>query len=348
MLDAITVELVVYSGASPAWSQSVVMAARYSGTVLASLLSVGLLAGGVAPRVVVGASAVLPLLVLSLAWTLPAPRKARAAAAASSQQHQQQQLEHRDPEQGACRAIGSKLWHAARTLGRIVVWGQAPISVPLWPILLCVFVIRAAPTTLALFGDFLLESPSILLTNTQFSILSVVQSAGSLAGSALYVRYLAPRSSLWRIVVATGAVAALAGLTRLVLATGAATAWVGQPSVAWVVYIDGLLVGTLRSLAYLPLVVLAAGMAVPGVEAVVFAGVASLADVASSVSDAIAAAVTAATGVTAANWSNLWVVIIICAAAQLLALLAVLPVRKRVDAIAAVMPRAQQAVPAVI
>ena len=64
--------------------------------------------------------------------------------------------------------------------------------------------------------------------------------------------------------------------------------------------------------------------------------------------EADAAAVTAATGVTAANWSNLWVVIIICAAAQLLALLAVLPVRKRVDAIAAVMPRAQQAMPAVI
>lgn len=83
---------------------------------------------------------------------------------------------------------------------------------------------------------------------------------------------------------------------------------------------DRTLLAALHELGHMPLLVMAARMCPPGVEATMFATLMSVSNLAQFVSEVSSAALTSAMAVTAADMSRLWLLVAVCSATQLVPL----------------------------
>ena len=337
--------------------QAQCLQARYGGTVFATVASVGLMAAGVSPRLLVGLTGVLPLVTVVLAITAlperrvtggiplcsgkqrtatPTPTPAAAAAPAylpphgdaSSVEPPAAAVETETNVAAASQPPVMTQPSLLKLVKRLLVAIFVGAPTPLWPLLLFVFMINSMPSTVAVLPSFYLEVAHI--KSWQFSLVDAVQAAGSALGCAFYGRYLS-RAPLWRVLVLTSIVACLGGCSQLVISFKLYEA-LGVPAVVFAA-LDSVVVGATGAAAYLPVVVLATASAPVGLEATAFAAVLSVTDLAGSSSDYLSAALTSYLGLSRDNWAPLSTMIVVCNIGRLVPLVLFFPLRHRVSAL---------------
>lgn len=303
--------------------------ARYLGTMLATAGSVGALAAGASPRALVTCTAALPLVTAILA--VVAIRERRVSNSCGRCVTQRPFASSETVPGGVSGAAGSAALVAPhpsvctllRRLCRAAFIGD---PLPLWPLLLFVFVLKAVPSTTAVLPSFYLDV--IGMKNWEYSLIDAVQAAGSALGCALYARYLS-RAPLWRVLCATTVVAALSGCTQLLLSQGTYKA-MHVPGVV-LAGVDGVVVGATGAVAFLPVVVLASAAAPVGLEATAFAAMLSVTDLAGSASDYLSSLLAGALGVSRGHWTSLGWMILVCNALRVAPVLLCWPLRRKVN-----------------
>jgi hypothetical protein len=147
---------------------------------------------------------------------------------------------------------------------------------------------------------------------------NLVDGVAQLAGIALYNARLkhVPLTTVFTWVVLLGAAASS---TQLLLVTRANAA-LGVPDAAFAL-VDSALLTALGRVALMPVLVLAARLCPPGVEASLFAALMSLSNAGSGVGDVAGAALTAALGVTGASFAGLPTLVALCSVGRLMPLL---------------------------
>jgi folate/biopterin transporter len=159
----------------------------------------------------------------------------------------------------------------------------------------------------------------------------LVTAVASLVGVGVYNSYLKEvplrRIFLWTTVLGTGL-----GLTQLVLVTG-----INQTlgiSNEWFAIGDSLVLTVLGQVSFMPVLVLAARLCPPGVEATLFATLMSISNGAGVVGGLLGAELTQFLGVTSENFQNLALLLLLCNVSSLFPLpfLGLLPTESELKA----------------
>lgn len=296
---------------------------------IASAAASGSLVASAGPRAVFAATACFPLLLVAAAALIDEERIVE----------EDEEYEEKRGKRGE-KATAKKKKKRPTFVSRLTdqaraLWGAAASSAVLAPALFT-FVWQATPTPdSALFFYYTDE----LGLGPEF--LGKVRLAGalaSLAGVGCYNVFL--KKMRLRTVFAGAAVAgAVLSSTQLLLVTGASRA-VGVPDAAFVLA-DAAVLSALGQAAFMPVLVLAAKLCPPGVEASLFAALMSVLNGGSAAGSALGGALTSALGVgagvesgaegvaaaAAADWSNLPLLVGLCSLLSLapLPLLALVP-----------------------
>ncbi len=235
-------------------------------------------------RTVFGITAIFPLLVSLVAWWITEER-----------------TEHRQD------------WATVR--GQI---GQLKVAITqksIWLPTAFVFLWQATPTADAAFFFF---STNELGFQPEFlGRVRLVTSLASLVGIWLFQRFL--RAVPFRVIFGwTMVISAVLGMTTLLLVTHTNRA-IGIDD-RWFSLGDSLILTVMGQIAYMPVLVLAARLCPPGVEATLFALLMSVSNLASLVSYELGALLMQWLGITETNFAQLWLLVIITNLSTLLPL----------------------------
>ena len=140
----------------------------------------------------------------------------------------------------------------------------------------------------------------------------------SLAGVAFYNVYL-KRTPLKKIYFWSSITGTVLGLSQLLLITGVSR-HVGLDDKIFAVG-DEVILSVLTEIAFLPSLVLAAKICPEGVEASLFAAMMSIFNAGMVFSQYLGGVLTKSLGVTGSDFSNLWLLVLICNLSQLFPLL---------------------------
>lgn len=235
-------------------------------------------------RTVFGITAIFPLLVSLVAWWITEER-----------------TEHRQD------------WATVR--GQIGQLKAAITQKSIWLPTAFVFLWQATPTADAAFFFF---STNELGFQPEFlGRVRLVTSLASLVGIWLFQRFL--RAMPFRVIFGwTMVISAVLGMTTLLLVTHTNRA-IGIDD-RWFSLGDSLILTVMGQIAYMPVLVLAARLCPPGVEATLFALLMSVSNLASLVSYELGALLMQWLGITETNFAQLWLLVIITNLSTLLPL----------------------------
>ncbi len=235
-------------------------------------------------RTVFGITAIFPLLVSLVAWWITEER-----------------TEHRQD------------WATVR--GQIGQLKAAITQKSIWLPTAFVFLWQATPTADAAFFFF---STNELGFQPEFlGRVRLVTSLASLVGIWLFQRFL--RAVPFRVIFGwTMVISAVLGMTTLLLVTHTNRA-IGIDD-RWFSLGDSLILTVMGQIAYMPVLVLAARLCPPGVEATLFALLMSVSNLASLVSYELGALLMQWLGITETNFAQLWLLVIITNLSTLLPL----------------------------
>jgi folate/biopterin transporter len=192
---------------------------------------------------------------------------------------------------------------------------QAVSQKTIWLPAAFVFILQATPTADAAFFYF---STNELHFEPEFlGRVRLVTSLASLTGIWIFQRFL--KSVPFRVIFGWSTViSAVLGMTMLLLVTHTNRA-LGIDD-RWFSLGDSLILTVMGQIAYMPVLVLAARLCPPGVEATLFALLMSVFNLAGMVSYEVGAIIMHWLGITESNFSSLWILVIITNLSTLLPL----------------------------
>ncbi|CAA7394810.1 unnamed protein product [Spirodela intermedia] len=196
----------------------------------------------------------------------------------------------------------SQLWNAVK---------QPSIFLPT----LFIFLWQATPQSDS--AMFFFTTNKLRFTPEFLGRVKLVTSVASLAGVALYNGFL-KSVPLRKIFLITTIMGSALGMTQVVLVTGL-NRQLGV-SDEWFSIGDSLILTVLGQASFMPVLVLAARLCPPGMEATLFATLMSVSNGGSVLGGLVGAALTALMGVTKDNFDNLAVLIVVCNLSSLLPL----------------------------
>ncbi|KAI3437574.1 hypothetical protein D9Q98_000027 [Chlorella vulgaris] len=322
--DSVVVELVQRPGSTVARAgslQSLCWASASAGGIASAYFS-GSLVGDFGPRTVFALTAFFPLLVTAAAIAIPEerikpqPRGVMAAdlgSAGSAVSSGGGTLGSgsgsgsgsRSPSPGALLPRPAGLGAAFKQQA-VLLWGTARQPAILLPAAF-VFIWQATPNadTAMLF----FETNKLGFTPEVLGQIRLVGALASLGGVGLY-NFKLKHTPLRKILFWTAIAGTVLGLTQLLLVTGM-NRQLGLSDELFALA-DTALLTVLAQVAFMPLLVLAARICPPGVEATLFATLMSILNGGSFVGSALGSALTAVLGVTGENFDNLALLVTIC------------------------------------
>jgi folate/biopterin transporter len=179
-----------------------------------------------------------------------------------------------------------------------------------------IFIWQATPTTHSAFFYF---STNELGFEPEFlGRVHLVTSVASLVGVWLFQRFF--RNIPFQAIIGwTVVLSAVLGMTPLILITHVnRTLGIDDH---WFSLGDSLILTVMGKIAFMPILVLAARLCPPGVEATLFALLMSISNLGGLVSNQLGALLTHWLGVTEINFDNLWLLVVISSASRFLPLL---------------------------
>jgi len=284
IVDSLVVERVRgESQANVGSLQSLCWGTSAFGGLLTAYLS-GLLLQHFSNRTIFGITAFFPLIVCAIAWWIAeSPVKARPDL--STVKHQIQQLR------------------------------QAVTQKAIWLPTAFIFLWQATPTSDAAFFFF---STNELGFEPEFlGRVRLVTSVASLVGVGIFQRFL--KTIPFRVIFGWSTLlSGVLGMTTLLLVTHTNRA-LGIDD-RWFSLGDSLILTVIGQIAYMPVLVLAARLCPPGVEATLFALLMSITNLAGLVSYELGAALMHRLGITETNFEYLWLLVVIANISTLLPL----------------------------
>ncbi len=192
---------------------------------------------------------------------------------------------------------------------------QAVSQKAIWLPAAFIFIWQATPTSDAAFFFF---STNELKFEPEFlGRVRLVTSIASLLGVWLFQRFL--KTLPFRVIFGWSAVfSAVLGMTTLLLVTHTNRAWGIDDR--WFSLGDSLILTVAGQIAYMPLLVLAARLCPPGVEATLFALLMSVSNLAGLIGYEIGAILMHWLGITETNFDRLWLLVVIANVSTLLPL----------------------------
>ena len=185
----------------------------------------------------------------------------------------------------------------------------------IWMPALFIFIWQATPSSDSAF--FFFTTNELGFQPEFLGRVRLVTSVAALIGIWLFQRFF-KTVSFRKIFGWTTVLSAVLGMTALLLVTHANRA-IGIDDY-WFSLGDSLILTVLGEIAFMPVLVLAARICPPGVEATLFALLMSVLNLAGLVSHEGGALLTSVLGVTETNFDNLWLLVVISNASTLLAL----------------------------
>ncbi|KJH69724.1 folate/biopterin family MFS transporter [Aliterella atlantica] len=192
---------------------------------------------------------------------------------------------------------------------------QAITQKSIWLPAAFVFIWQATPTADAAF--FFFTTNELGFQPEFLGRVRLVTSIASLVGVWIFQRFL--KTVSFRVIFGWSTVlSAVLGMTMLLLVTHTNRA-LGIDD-RWFSLGDSLVLTVMGQIAYMPVLVLAARLCPPGVEATLFAVLMSVSNLASILSYQLGAALMHLLGITQNNFSNLWLLVVIANLSTLLPL----------------------------
>ena len=283
--------------------QSLCWGSRAIGAISSSFFA-GSLVERFGPQFVFGLTAVLPMFT-ALAGGLSTEQRVAAPFGISGG----------DQSRAASAGDGSQSILTAFKHQSVMLWDAVKLPSIYLPTAF-MFIWRASPTaSTAMFFYFTEElnfSPEFI------GQVRFVSSFASLAGVAFYNVYL-KRTPLKKIYFWSSITGTVLGLSQLLLITGVSR-HVGLDDKIFAVG-DEVILSVLTEIAFLPSLVLAAKICPEGVEASLFAAMMSIFNAGMVFSQYLGGVLTKSLGVTGSDFSNLWLLVLICNLSQLFPLL---------------------------
>lgn len=183
----------------------------------------------------------------------------------------------------------------------------------IWKPAVFMFIFMATPTSQASYFYFLTND--IKLNPEFMGTLTLVEGVSSLIGLTLYHAFLSKvsyRNILYWVIVASF----VAGLSPLILITHVNRDW-GIPD-RWFVVGDTAVLAGIGQVAIMPLLILGAQTCPKAVEGTLYALLMSTLNIGGVVSDNLGGLLTWVLGITSDNFSNLWLLVLICNIANLI------------------------------
>ncbi|MBW4664577.1 MAG: folate/biopterin family MFS transporter [Chroococcus sp. CMT-3BRIN-NPC107] len=192
---------------------------------------------------------------------------------------------------------------------------QAITQKSIWLPTAFVFIWQSTPTADAAF--FFFTTNELGFPPEFLGRVRLVTSIASIVGIWIFQRYL--KSVPFRVIFGWSTLlSAVLGMTMLLLVTHAnRSLGIGD---RWFSLGDSLVLTVMGQIAYMPVLVLAARLCPPGVEATLFALLMSVSNLASMVSYQLGAGLMHLLGITQTNFDNLWILVLIANLSTLLPL----------------------------
>ncbi|MBV8883364.1 MAG: folate/biopterin family MFS transporter [Chroococcidiopsidaceae cyanobacterium CP_BM_RX_35] len=284
IVDSLVVERVrAESQANVGSLQSLCWSASAFGGIITAYFS-GFLLQHFSNRAVFGITASFPLIVSAVAWLI-AESPVNERPGVSTIKHQLQQLR--------------------QTVTQKVIWLPAAF----------VFIWQATPTSDSAF--FFFTTNELRFEPEFLGRVRLVTSVASLVGVWIFQRFL--KTLPFRVIFGWSAVLSAAlGMSTLLLVTHTNRA-LGIDD-RWFSLGDSLVLTVMGQIAYMPILVLAARLCPPGVEATLFAVLMSVANLAGLVSYELGAVLMHRLGITETNFESLWLLVTIANLSTLLPL----------------------------
>lgn len=263
--------------------QSLSWAATALGGILTAYFS-GQLLQWFSPRTVFQITAVFPLLVSGVAWAI-------AEARVTARPQLSQTWEH---------------------INRV---RQAMMQKRIWLPVAFLFLWQATPGSESAF--FFFTTNELGFQAEFLGRVRLVTSIASLLGVWVFQRYL-KTLPLRTIFFWSTILSALLGLSSLILVTHLNRQW--GISDQWFSLGDSLILAVMGQIAFMPVLVLAARLCPPGIEATLFALLMSISNLANLVSHELGALLTHWLGITEHNFDRLWLLVLITNLSTLLPL----------------------------
>ncbi|OUL22257.1 folate/biopterin family MFS transporter [Nostoc sp. 106C] len=290
IVDSLVVERArVESQADAGSLQSICWAASAFGGLITAYLS-GWLLEHFSTHTVFGITAVFPLLVSSVAWLI-----------AESPVNQDTQ----DPHQNNFVSVKHQLGQLRQAVTQKAIWLPTAF----------VFIWQATPTADSAF--FFFTTNELHFAPEFLGRVRLVTNLASLVGIWIFQRYL--KTLPFRVIFGWSTVLSAAlGMTMLLLVTHTNRS-LGIDD-HWFSLGDSLILTVMGQIAYMPVLVLAARICPPGVEATLFALLMSVSNLAGMVSYEFGAVIMHWLGITESNFELLWLLVIITNLSTLLPL----------------------------
>ncbi|MBD2447068.1 folate/biopterin family MFS transporter [Nostoc sp. FACHB-152] len=290
IVDSLVVERARAESQADAGSlQSLCWGATAFGGLVTAYLS-GMLLEHFTTRTIFLITASFPLIVSGVAWLI-------AESPVSKDTH--------DTNNANSLSVPHQLKQLRHAISQKTIWLPAAF----------VFILQATPTADSAFFYF---STNELHFEPEFlGRVRLVTSLASLCGIWIFQRFL--KSVPFRVIFAWSTViSAVLGMTMLLLVTHTNRA-LGIDD-RWFSLGDSLILTVMGQIAYMPVLVLAARLCPPGVEATLFALLMSIFNLAGMVSYEVGAIIMHLLGITESNFNSLWILVIITNLSTLLPL----------------------------
>lgn len=294
IVDSLVVERVRGESVSEAGSlQSLAWGASAVGSLVTAYFS-GYLLQHVNPHTVFAITATFPLIVSAVAWLIV-----------------EEPVRDAHPEEKTTTSSNfSRVSHQLQLLR------QAISQKAIWMPTAFLFLLQATPTADA--GFFYFTTNQLGFQPEFLGRVRLVTSLASLIGVWIFQRFL--KSVPFRILFgSTTILSAALGMTTLLLVTHANRS-LGIDD-HWFSLGDSLILTVMGQIAYMPVLVLAARLCPPGVEATFFALLMSITNLAGLLSHEMGAVLTYLLGITETNFERLWLLVAIANLTTLLPLL---------------------------
>ncbi|MDJ0695814.1 folate/biopterin family MFS transporter [Mastigocoleus sp. MO_188.B34] len=304
IVDSLVVERARAESQEKAGSlQSLCWGASAVGSLLTAYLS-GLLLEHFSNRTVFFITAAFPLIVSAVAWLiaeLPITRDSRK----KNNNANNNQQDNSTKNSNNVLSVGQQVKQLRQAISQKAIWLPTAF----------LFIWQATPTSDSAF--FFFTTNELHFEPEFLGRVRLVTSIASLVGIWIFQRFL--KSVPFRVIFGWSTViSAFLGMSMLLLVTHTNRS-LGIDD-HWFSLGDSLILTVMGQIAYMPVLILAARLCPPGIEATLFALLMSVSNMAGLVSHELGAGLTHLLGVTETNFNNLWLLVVISNLSTLLPL----------------------------
>ncbi|MDJ0773824.1 MAG: folate/biopterin family MFS transporter, partial [Mastigocoleus sp. MO_167.B18] len=295
IVDSLVVERARAESQEKAGSlQSLCWGASAVGSLLTAYLS-GLLLEHFSNRTVFFITAAFPLIVSAIAWLIAESPITRDSREKDNNARNNSQ-DNNTTDSNSLLSVGQQIKQLRQAISQKAIWLPTAF----------LFIWQATPTSDSAF--FFFTTNELHFEPEFLGRVRLVTSIASLVGIWIFQRFL--KSVPFRVIFGWSTViSSFLGMSMLLLVTHTNRS-LGIDD-HWFSLGDSLILTVMGQIAYMPVLILAARLCPPGIEATLFALLMSVSNMAGLVSHELGAVLTHLLGVTETNFDNLWLLVVI-------------------------------------